>query len=82
MKGRAVVNSERNFGFLKMRAVFWPHERLLAREVGLRFNDPHSQGHDPHDESRENPRYLILRNVTQGVHVTVFLGSKTHFSCV
>ena len=35
VKWRAVVNTERNFGFLKMRAIFWPHERLLAHEVGL-----------------------------------------------
>ena len=35
VKGWSVVNTERNFGFLKMRAMFWLHERLLAREVGL-----------------------------------------------
>ena len=85
VKGRARVNTERNFGFLKMRAIFWPHERLLAPAVGpfgLRFSDPDAQTHDLHDERCENPKYLILRNVTKGAHITVLLGSKIHLSCV
>jgi hypothetical protein len=32
VKGRAVVTTERDFGFLKMQVIVWSHDRLLIRE--------------------------------------------------